>query len=102
MILYEVYLTFEPSIRETYLVWLQAHLQDMLSFDGFEKVEVYRSTLEPNAVCVHYTVASRKALDDYLEHHAPRMRSFAIEKFGDKFRATRRILEPLNTESLAW
>jgi hypothetical protein len=39
----------------------------------------------------------RAALDDYLREHAPRMRAEGIARFGDRFRAERRVLVPLES-----
>jgi hypothetical protein len=44
---------------------------------------------------IHYHVSTREILDRYLRVHASRMRAEAIEKFGDRFQASRRILSPL-------
>jgi hypothetical protein len=38
-------------------------------------------------------LADRAALDAYLREHAARMRQAGIDRFGDRFRATRRILD---------
>ena len=39
-----------------------------------------------------YFLQDRSALDTYLEKHAARMRQAGIDRFGNRFRASRRIL----------
>jgi hypothetical protein len=41
---------------------------------------------------VRYELKDRAALDRYLAEFAPRMRAEALARFGDRFRATRRIV----------
>jgi hypothetical protein len=43
---------------------------------------------------VHYRLRDAAALDAYLERHAARMRAEAIERFGARFSASRRVLVP--------
>jgi Domain of unknown function (DUF4286) len=41
---------------------------------------------------VQYTLVDAAALDGYLREHAPRLRADGVARFGDGFRAHRRIL----------
>jgi hypothetical protein len=43
-------------------------------------------------LCVQYTLVDASALDAYLREHAPRLRADGVARFGDGFRAHRRIL----------
>jgi hypothetical protein len=45
---------------------------------------------------VRYRLRDRAALDDYLRDHAPRMRAEGLARFGDAFRAQRRVMLPLD------
>ena len=47
-------------------------------------------------VVIQYQIASLKQLEDYLQNHAPGMRSITTEKFGDQIAITRRILAELH------
>jgi hypothetical protein len=41
---------------------------------------------------VQYTLRGRDDFDAYLREHAPRMRAKGVARFGDRFRASRRLL----------
>lgn len=100
MIIYEVNLDVDGELRSAYLPWLQDHVTQMLQFDGFESATI-ESVTDPAAaegrfaVCVRYRVRDMACLEDYLSAHAPRMRADGMARFGDGFRATRRILATL-------
>ena len=103
MITYEVNLDIDAALREAYLAWLQTHVEQMLRFDGFEAASI-EEVLDPTAasgrfaLCVRYQVRDQASLDDYLTHHAPRMREDGIARFADGFKATRRILRPRTSD----
>ncbi len=97
MITYEVNLEVDVHLREDYLAWLQTHVDEMLRFDGF-KTAVIEEVIDPAAapgrfaLCVRYRVRDQACLDDYFAQHAARMREDGVARFGDGFKATRRIL----------
>ena len=41
---------------------------------------------------MQYALVDAAALDGYLCEHAPRLRAEGVSRFGDRFRAQRRIL----------
>lgn len=95
MIIYEVNLEIQKVILSDYLDWLKLHISDMLKFDGFQSHQLFTIESEDKnfvLLSVHYHVESRKKLQDYFDHHAIAMRDEAIKKFGDRFKANRRIL----------
>lgn len=100
MIVYEVNLDIDAGLRGEYLPWLQAHVAEMLHFDGFDSAAI-EAVLDPGpaagrlALCVRYAVRNPACLDAYLAEHAPRMREAGIARFGDGVRAHRRILHAL-------
>jgi quinol monooxygenase YgiN len=95
-VIYEVTLHPEPSIQAAFDAWLAGHVQEMLALPGFLEASVYR-TEDPGSGdvlrTVHYVLRDREALEAYLREHADRMRSRGIERFGEKFSASRKILE---------
>lgn len=95
-VIYEVSLRPEPSIEAEFDAWLESHVREMLGLPGFLGASVYRSE-DPGSGdtlrTVHYVLQDRAALDAYLRDHADRMRSRGIERFGNTFSASRRILE---------
>lgn len=100
MIIYEVNLDIDARLRVDYLAWLHAHVGEMLGFDGFQ-TGVIEEVIEPSAaagrfaLCVRYQVRDQASLDDYLALHAPRMRDEGLARFGEGFRANRRVLRAL-------
>lgn len=95
MLIYEVNLQIQPSIYAAYRQWLTLHIQQVLQFSGFQKAEVFEykeADSNSKCLCVHYHVAALENLQHYLDHHATALRQDAIDQFGDKFQANRRIL----------
>ena len=94
MPIYEVNLFVENNIAEEMAVWLRTHMREMLDFDGFTAARWYQLDPEDGKqrwVC-HYHVEKMQHLQDYFDHHATAMREDGIQRFGDAFSATRRIL----------
>ena len=94
--MYEVNLDVDAMIATDYRGWLDAHVQDMLALPGFVSAQVFE-VAEPVengrvAYCVHYRLRDVAALDAYLCEHAARMRADGAARFGDRFRASRRVL----------
>ena len=114
-VIYEVTLHARAEIADEYLAWLREHVEAMLALQGFEGAELHAldavtaaqggasagrtgcagAAADERGWCVRYRLRDRAALDAYLHDHAPRMRAEGIERFGDAFRAERRILMPL-------
>jgi hypothetical protein len=108
-VIYEVTLHARAVIADACLAWLREHVAAMLALQGFEGAELLAlesesaargetgvaSASDERAWCVRYRLRDRAALDAYLRDHAPRMRAEGIARFGDAFRAERRILMPL-------
>ena len=103
MIGYEVNLEVDARLRGDYLAWLQAHVDEMLRFDGFVSARI-EEVIEPApatgrfALCVRYQVRDMASLEDYFAHHAARMRDDGIARFGDGFRASRRVLRVVGSD----
>ena len=99
MIIYEVNLNVERNIAREYQNWLEKHINDMLTFDGFEKAMFFERKEESNTqiVCftTHYHISSMDQLQDYFQNHAEKMRADGIRRFGDLFKSDRRILSLL-------
>lgn len=100
MLIYEVNLDVERAIGDAYRRWLDGHVRQMLALPGFEGAEVFEVHAPPPAgdrlvLCVHYRMRDRDALDAYLRLHAQRMRADGLARFGERFRASRRVLQPV-------
>ena len=91
-ILYEVTLQVEPAILGAYKDWLSEHMQHMLSLDGFVSAEMFINTENPNEIVCAYRLKDMDAMRAYLAGPAKDMRADGVNRFGDQFSATRRIL----------
>jgi hypothetical protein len=93
---YEVNLVPDPGIEDEFDDWLDAHVVEVLSLPGFLTAVVRRSEDPASGRIqrtVQYELRDRAALDAYLRDHAPDMRRRGIDRFGERFRATRRVLD---------
>ena len=101
MIDYEVNLTINENIFAEYYGWLIDHIKEILQFPGFLHAVIGEVQTEQNVthkmLRVCYTLLSESHLNDYLSLHAPKMRAEAVNRFGDKFSATRRVIVELAT-----
>lgn len=98
-VVYEVNLAIDPSIAADYRPWLGQHVREMLALPGFIEAHVFDLLQPPSddgwiGFSVQYVLVDDAALDAYLHMHAPRMRAGGLARFGDRFRATRRVLRP--------
>lgn len=95
-VVYEVNLDVDSAIADDYRAWLQTHVSQMLALPGFVSAELF-DIIEPatdgrRAWCVHYRLRDAAALEAYLHEHAAQMRAEGVARFGDRFRAGRRVL----------
>ena len=103
-VIYEVNLSIDAAIASEYRTWLDAHIHEILALRGFVEARILE-VLEPRpatgevALCVQYTLRDHAALDAYLHDHASRLRSEGSARFGDRFRAQRRVLGEIKRES---
>ncbi|KTD50590.1 hypothetical protein Lrub_0214 [Legionella rubrilucens] len=100
MLIYEVNLTVDAAIVEAFMGWLKPHVEELLGFEGFLKakvsLDIESQKAEHRTLVVHYYLASEDHYHNYIRDHAPRMRQDGIDRFGNQFTATRRVLTVLN------
>lgn len=69
---YEVNLAIDRDIEEEYILWLEAHIPEVLIVDGFKHAVIYsREASDDPSVdrafyTVQYSVESREALEAYF------------------------------------
>ena len=102
--IYEVNLKIPVIIKKEYNQWLAEHIDEMLTFDGFLKVEIYQiktDTTTEYALCVQYYLENHQTMINYEQQHAERMRGDGISRWGSQIKASRRILHTydLTTEN---
>jgi hypothetical protein len=95
--IYEVTLITDPEIAESFDLWLGEHIEEMLQLPGFSKCNVYDLGDDEQGwtrrVC-QYHLETEADLSQYLAGPAENMRQSAVEHFGDRFTASRRVLQP--------
>jgi hypothetical protein len=100
MVVYEVNLDLDATIRDDYLAWLDAHVAEICALPGFTGAQVFEVAEPPAApgrtrLCVQYRLHGQADLDRYLSEHAPRLRAEGQARFGGRFAASRRVLASL-------
>lgn len=96
-VIYEVTLTIDAAIAGEFDEWLGGHVLEMVHLPGFLDADIEHADPPDDGHAVRvarYRVESRLALERYYAEHAERMRAAGIDRFGRRFSATRRILEP--------
>ena len=96
-VVYEVNVEADVEIAAAYRAWLREHIAEILGLPGFVDARTFE-VLDPPpaagriALCVQYRLTDAAALDAYLREHAPRLRADGVARFGERFRAHRRVL----------
>jgi hypothetical protein len=97
-VVYEVNLSVDAEVAVAYRMWLAVHVAEIVALPGFTGAGVW-DVADPAppagtlSLCVQYSLRDREALDAYLRDHAPRLRAEGIARFGERVRATRRVLQ---------
>ncbi|MBS1912128.1 MAG: DUF4286 family protein [Bacteroidetes bacterium] len=98
MILYEVNLSVQSDVAGEYLEWLRDHVEQILRLEGFRSATVLEEEGAEKGTrrfTVHYWLADRASLEAYFANHAASMRQDGLDRFGDMFSATRRVMSVL-------
>jgi Protein of unknown function (DUF3667)/Domain of unknown function (DUF4286) len=94
-LIYEVTLTIERDIIDSFDGWLANHVEEMLAIPGFISANVFALDDDDSGQVkrvTQYFLDSEGDLESYLVDQATAMRQSAIDRFGEQFSATRRIL----------
>lgn len=95
MVVYEVSVEIDHAIRADYLAWLGPHVAEIVALPGFTGAEAFEVDAPPPGracFCMRFGLADDDALAAYLREHAPRLRADGIARFGERMRATRRVM----------
>ena len=103
MIVYEVNLFVRRGIEAAFRAWLPLHVAEVIALPGFTGARLLEREQPPPAddeiaLCVQYELRDAAALDAYLREHAARMRADGLARFGDAFRAERRVLRSVDAD----
>eukprot|EP00301_Raphidiophrys_heterophryoidea_P013325 c20716_g1_i1.p1 GENE.c20716_g1_i1~~c20716_g1_i1.p1 ORF type:complete len:356 (-),score=84.79 c20716_g1_i1:59-1084(-) len=100
-VVYEVNLSVDPSVVKAFGEWLNKHVAEMLEIPGFVSAQVVaieelpQTDQTPQKWSCQYILESREHLEIYFKEHAARMRADGLQRFENKFTATRRIYAPV-------
>ena len=97
MIIYEVNITIDSKMKNTFLPWLYSHAEEMILFDGFSKYHLFEDNELENTYIVHYFVDNMDSINNYFNNNAQKMREKGKNKFDGSLSIKRRILRKLNT-----
>lgn len=93
--IYEVTLSVDREIVDSFDAWLATHIENMLEIPGFVTARIFELEDDEQGRARRVTqfhLESDKDLEDYLAGAASEMRQAAIDRFGEQFEASRRIL----------
>lgn len=83
------------EIFSDYLKWLKPHIEELLLIPGFKSAEVFETETSDESprksLTVFYRMENREKLEAYFNNQAPRLRQDAVNHFGARFSAQRRI-----------
>jgi len=94
-LIYEVTLVIERDIVEPFDSWLANHIEEMLAIPGFLKANVFALEDDEQGRArrvTQYYLESENHLEQYFACRVEQMRQAGIDRFGDRFSASRRVL----------
>jgi hypothetical protein len=94
---YEVNLAVDAEVLPAYRAWLADHVAEILALPGFTAATTWDVVDPPPPagvahLSVQYALRDAAALEAYLRDHAPRLRADGLARFGERVRATRRVM----------
>ena len=96
-VVYEVNLAVDAGVLDAYRAWLADHVAEIVALPGFTGATTW-DVVDPAPpagvaqLCVQYALRDAAALEAYLRDHAPRLRADGLARFGERVRATRRVM----------
>ena len=94
-LIYEVTINVDREIVDQFDAWLAHHVEEMLQISGISRAEVFEQEDDDQGRArriTHYYFVSDTDLEQYLSGPAEAMQQSAIDRFGSRFEATRRVL----------
>ncbi|KAF2072517.1 hypothetical protein CYY_006160 [Polysphondylium violaceum] len=103
-LIYEVSVQVDKKIVVEWEKWIVEHINQIVSLDNgtlFSKGHLckldqsFDSANETDCshigFVIHYYSNSKQCLNTYFDKHAPLLRKDGLDRFGDQFKATRRV-----------
>ncbi|MFY0602423.1 MAG: DUF4286 family protein [Flavobacteriaceae bacterium] len=100
MYIYNVTINIEESAHKEWLVWIEDHIQEVLTTGRFLSAKLTQVLVEEEmggvTYSVQYTAKTRKDLDDYYQFDADKLRVDGLKRFANKMLAFRTELKVIN------
>jgi len=101
MIIYNVTIKVQDSIKEDWLSWLkEEHIPEIISTGCYTHANIMQllevDDTEGPTYAVQYYAESKGLYNNYIENHAANMRQKAFAKWGNKFIAFRSVMQVVN------
>ena len=97
MIIYNVTVSVEQSVKEDWLKWMQeVHIPEVMATGVFSKSQINRVMVQgdsDNTFAIAYTCESMKDLHQYQVKFAPELQQKHVARYGDKAVAFRTLME---------
>ena len=99
-IVYSVTVKPDLDIESAYVDWLKnEHIGEVVATGCFDSAQFYKILAEDEtdgaSYNIQYSTTDMTRYFNYINDHAPLMRSKGKEKFGEKFHAFRTVLKSL-------
>ena len=101
MIIYNVTIKVQESIKTEWLQWLkEEHVPEVIQTGCFTHATILRllevDDTEGPTYTVQYFAESKGLYNNYIENHAPIMRQKSFDKWGNQFIAFRSLMQVVN------
>ena len=101
MIVYNVTIKIQESIKENWLHWLkEEHIPDIISTGCFTHAVILQllevDDTEGPTYAVQYFSENKGLYNNYIENHAATMRQKGFDKWGGKFITFRSVMQVVN------
>ncbi len=98
MLIYNVTIKIDKHAEAEWLQWMKTiHIPDMMNIKMFVASLICKLLEEPDeegsTYLFQYECENMEKLDEYLEKFAPALRADALQRFKDKFVASRTVME---------
>lgn len=100
MFIYNITINIDESAHDSWLNWIQNHIQDVLDTGKFISAKLTQVLVEEEmggiTYSIQYLANSREDLDNYYKEDAERLRADGLKLFADKMVAFRTELKVVN------
>lgn len=100
MFIYNITINIDESAHDSWLNWIQNHIQDVLDTGKFISAKLTQVLVEEEmggiTYSIQYLANSREDLDSYYKEDAERLRADGLKLFADKMVAFRTELKVVN------